>query len=47
MQGGEQIGSVGLAVGAAIGAGVELFSPSELDTITVPIAILAVLLLFV
>ena len=38
---------LGLAVGAAIGAGVELFSPSEWDTVTVPIAILAVLLLFV
>ena len=46
---GYSCGSVlfGVAVGAAIGAGVELFSPSEWDTVTVPIAILAVLLLFV
>ena len=38
---------LGVAVGAAIGAETELFSPSEWDTVTVPVAILVVLLLFV
>ncbi|MDE7303351.1 MAG: TSUP family transporter [Oscillospiraceae bacterium] len=32
-------------VGASIGAATELFSPSEYDTVTVPVAVLAVLLL--
>ena len=32
-------------VGAIIGAATELFSPSEYDTVTVPVAVLAVLLL--
>ena len=32
--------------GAAVGAAAELFSPGEYNTVTVPAAILAVLLLF-
>ncbi|MBR0391654.1 MAG: hypothetical protein IJK38_04970, partial [Oscillospiraceae bacterium] len=36
-----------VVVGATIGAGVEQLSPSEWDTVTVPVAILVVLLMFV
>ena len=38
---------VGVLIGSIVGAGTELFSPSEWDTVTVPVAILIVLLLFV
>ncbi|MDE7303007.1 MAG: TSUP family transporter [Oscillospiraceae bacterium] len=34
-----------ILIGAVIGAATELFSPSEYDTVTVPVAVLAVLLL--
>ena len=37
----------GVLLGAAIGAATELFSPSEWDTVTVPVSILAVLLCLV
>ena len=32
-------------IGALVGAGAELFTPGEYDTVTVPVLILAVLLL--
>ena len=34
-----------IIAGAVIGTAAELFSPSEYDTVTVPVAVLAVLLL--
>ncbi|MBR1586399.1 MAG: hypothetical protein IJ662_12735 [Clostridia bacterium] len=37
----------GVWVGAIVGAGTELLSPSDWDTVTVPVAILIVLLLLV
>ena len=36
---------VSTLIGAVVGAGVELISDSEWDTVTVPVAILAVMLL--
>ena len=39
------LASIGAGVGALAGTATELFSPSEYDTVTVPVAIIAVLLI--